>query len=168
MKKITFVLFLIMLWGVSVASAEINRGQDSFTGYGTIKSCIYDEREIVTKVDFKKVLSPDMPTYELSLIGQGHKKIRNFILSNSPTEIKVDENPAYKLSPSNYSIKQVPGSYEKILSQLTFELPVENIDGFKNAKRIALRITMEDGTRYIYVLPAPVLAEWKQVISTEE
>lgn len=168
LRKIALVLSLIMVWGMAVASAAITRNVDSFTGYSAISSHIYDDKEVLTEVNLKKTLSPTVSEYEIRLAGKGHKEIRNFILGNSLVEVKVDDKPTYKLAPDNYSIKPLAGSYGNIVSNVTFGLSVQSADEIKGAKRVALRVTMEDGSRYVYILPDPVLAEWQQVINTEK
>ena len=168
MKKIALVLTLAMLLGMAVANAEITRGKDGFTEYITIASDSYNEKAIITQVNLQKIITPETPQYELLLAGYGHKDVRNFILSNSLIEMRVDDLPVYKLPVENYSLQPVPGSYGRVVSKGQFALPGKSIVEIKNSKRIAFRVTMEDGTRYVYVLPDAVLAEWKQVIALEK
>ncbi|WP_312337241.1 hypothetical protein [Anaerospora hongkongensis] len=163
MRKIALILSLMMLLGITVASAEITRGEDTFTGAVTINSGVHEKESELKSLYFRKIPQSKNVDYEIEATRINFKE---FIFKDTFMEIKVDDGLVQQFpvkEAKNMSLVRESDIY----SSITVLLPNDMIPQINTAKRIALRFQTVAGP-YVYVLPASVLAEWKQVIATEK
>ena len=164
MKRIALILVLIMLLGAMVASAEITRGKDSFTGGVTVNA--YSSAGDSSKLKalyFTKIIETEPVEYELQAT---RISFRDFILQNMPVEIKIDSHDTQRLKVKEASSMPLVNDSE-VYSDVTVTIPIDLISQINGSNRIALRFQTASGS-YIYVLPDAVLAEWKEVIAAEK
>lgn len=163
MRKIALILSFMMLLGITLASAEITRGEDTFTGGKTINSGTSADPSELKSLYFSKTVQVNAVEYEIQAT---RVTFKSFIFSSTFIELKIDENPVHKMVVKETSMMPLVNKND-IYSSIT--VPVQNdiVQEIKDAKRIALRFQTVAGP-YVYVLPDSVLAEWKEVIDTEK
>jgi hypothetical protein len=172
LKKVALVLSLLILLGIGTASAEITRGEDTFTGGVRIRSYIEIEKPIQT-LSFIKIVGDGFTGYEMSATRKTYdmpemRRIgikESFVKTN--IEINIDGVSSHSIGVQNLTLNPTNNSYI-FTSGIKVVIPNDVSDKFKDAKRIALKFPIEDGTSLVYVLPDAVLAEWKEVINTEK
>jgi len=164
LKKVVLILSLVMLMGMGVANAEITRGQDSFSGGVTINSVTNtsDPTELDQLV-FRKCVNTSPSEYEL---WANRITSKEFLFTNTFIELRIDNNSTRKITITKNGIISLADGYKKY-SHITVPLSIEFIEQIKSAQRVALRFQTMTGS-YVYILPDPVLAEWKEVINTEK
>lgn len=163
MKRIIIALMLIVLFGMTVASAEITRGKDTFTGAIIINSGVHEKTSELKALYFRKIPQLKNVDYQIEAVRINFKE---FIFSDTFMEIKIDDSPIQEL-PVKEAKKMSLVRESDIYSSITILLPDDIIPQINTAKRIALKFQTAAGP-YVYVLPDSVLAEWKQVIATEK
>lgn len=163
LKRIIISLMLIMLLGITVASAEITRGEDQFTGGRTINSVTSTPNPAELEgLVFRKFANTAPAEYEL---WANRVTAKSFLFSNTFIELRIDGIPTKEVAIKKNGLISL--SDGKQYSHITVPLSIEIIEQIKSAKRIALKFPTVNGA-YVYVLPESVLAEWKEVIATEK
>ncbi len=158
------MLLCFMVFSVGVCSAEIFQRQDEFTGGNTIRSN-YDIKleEQLEWLSFYKNITKKTIRYGINADLMSFS--RNFGLSDKVIRFNIDGDYTYDLLVLNWQEMKISADY---LYMLNYSVPLEAVDKLKNANRVALRFTRNNGFQFVYVLPDEVLAEWKQVIATEK
>lgn len=163
MKRVLLLFMVCMVFVSAVASAEVAKGKDSFTGGFNVSSHVAAE-PFLKVLHLVKNVSDGGITYKLSLACIGSKEN---VLGDEPVEMKVDGQPVYELKEYRYKLSG-PDSYGVLYnSVIDIKMPPELIGYIKETKRVAIRFRDARGISYPYVLPDDVLAEWKEVINTE-
>ena len=162
LKKIVLILALIMLL-TPVASAEVARGIDSFTG-GTRVGSYSNVKDAVDSISLVKIISPGLVEYEISA---GKRSTKEFLLSKTFIDIKIDNYTSHSIEIKK--VELIPTDSPFVHSSYV-DAPISNeiVDEIKTAKRVALRFQTANGHSLVLVLPDTVLAEWKEVINTEK
>jgi len=161
-----------MLFGIAVAHAEITRVKDTFTGGHQIRSYVSVEKPVQT-LSFIKIVGDGFTTYEMSATRRTYDmpEMRRMgikeAFAKTNVEVNIDGISSYSIDIQNLTLKPTANSYI-FTSGIKMVISNEISDKIKDAKRIALRFPIEDGTSIVYVLSDSVLAEWKQVIATEK
>lgn len=164
MKKLVLLFSCCIMIGISVCSAEIAKGIDQFTGGAKFISGTKGEDDATLgNILFKKIVTGTTEEYFIEADNEAYKER---ILADKSIEIKIDDNPICLLGNSNY--KTYSPINWKMLAVLTVNVPDNIIIKLRDANRVALRFTRNNGSQFVYVLPDNVLAEWKQVIATEK
>ncbi|SFL75449.1 hypothetical protein [Pelosinus propionicus] len=163
MKKIVLILGLVMLIGMAVGHAHIARETDNFTLGQKINS-ENDTSGQIDSVSLTKIINSNSTEYELSI----NKRTRKmFALAKTTIEVKVDDNPSHKFDVQN--LQTMPTEDPYIYSYYIKTSMDQNIIAeIKNAKRIALRVELVDGSQPVLVLREYILNEWQQVINIEK
>jgi hypothetical protein len=163
LKKTVLLLSLIMSMGMSVGHAHIARETDNFTGGQQINSKNDTSGEI-DSVSLTKIINSNSTEYELSV---NKNTRRAFALTKTTIEIKVDDNPSHKFDVQN--LQKMPTEDPYIYSYyIKTSMDQSTIAEIKNAKRIALRVELVDGSQPILILREFILNEWQQVINIEK
>lgn len=163
MKRVLLLCLACMMLVSAVASAEVKKDKDSFTG-GINAGSYTNLQPFFNTMYFRKTMSDGYVTYEFSISRIGGK---NSILGDAPIEIKIDQYPVYELRDIRYR-SSGPDSYGvKHSSSISVKIPADLADKIREAKRVAFQYEEVNGMRWPYVLPDDVLAEWKEVINTE-
>lgn len=164
MKKFVLLFLCCMLLGGSICSAEIAKGVDQFTGGAKFISGMKgDDEATLRNLLFKKILSGNIKEY---FVEADNFSYEDHALADNFIEIRIDDNPTYMCVKHAYM--DVGPMEGKFLAMLTVKVPEEAIEKLKDAKRVALRFTRNNGFQFVYVLPDDALEEWKQVIATEK
>lgn len=164
MKKILLLFICCILINGSICDARIARGTDQFTGGARFTSGMKGEDESTLRnLLFKKILVEKTEEYYIKADNYTYKE---HVLANSAIEMKIDNFSTCILESQNY--KNIGPMEGKFLAILTVKVPEEAILQLKEAKRVALRFTRNNGFQFVYVLPDDALEEWKQVIATKE
>jgi hypothetical protein len=152
-----------MLLGIGQASAEITRGEDTFTGGATINSVISTPNPAdLDGLVFRKFANTDPKEYEL---WANRITSKSFLFSNTAIEIKIDSYPTEEIAIKKNGLITLADGRQ--YSHITAPLTSGDIEKIKMAKRIALKFPTAVGS-YVYILPDAVLAEWKEVIAAEK
>ncbi|AJQ26921.1 hypothetical protein JBW_01571 [Pelosinus fermentans JBW45] len=153
-----------MLWGVTVVSAEITRGIDTFTEGVTINSGINADPTNLKSLYFSKIIQPNaVVDYEIQAT---RINLKDFIFLDTFMEINIDNYSVQKIAVKEAKKMSLVNKND-IYSNIIVSVPNGIVQEITSAKRIALRFQTAAGS-YVYVLPDPVLAEWQQVINTEK
>lgn len=163
MKRIAIIVILIMLSGISVVSAKIGRGTDSFDGSVSIASS--NSTEVDGWLSFRKKTSNTNTEY---FISSSLKTLSYIKFSKEDTEIKINDQPVQKLTVKEVSSMPSPLDSPMSFIDVTVLVPNELAQQIASAQRIAIRIHKENSAPYVYVLPDSVLAEWQEVINAEK
>lgn len=164
MKRILILCMACMVLMAGVASAEILKGRDSFTNGLSVSSSV-EAKSIIQSMIFSKENDGGLLTYEIYI---AETNMKEYIISNIPMEIKIDDFPTCKLKEYRYKITG-PDSYGvNYNASITAIIPRDVVENIKNSKKVAIRFEDNYALRRIYVLPEATLNEWKQVIATEE
>lgn len=162
MKRISIVLIFILLLSVGIANAGVGKGFDKFTESVTINSNVYGNPHDLRALTFSKILNKNKLIYEIVMENDTYEK---FILASHSLIMRVNDDNI-TLPVKDYRTSTPIDN--KINTTLTLDVPNEFIEKIKNANRVALKFTRNDGSTFVYVLPNNILAEWKEVITTEE
>lgn len=163
MKRI-LILCMVFVFALSgLASAEIESGLDKFTNnkeYFTIYEAGYKESVGFTKIIdttplCKITFSKNVPDENRYTGKYAEIKIDNGLVEN----LEIVENTSMKTG-----IYKSSGDFIWCKALV----PQDTVNRLLNAKRVALKVYLEKSPADIYVLPDSVLAEWKEVIATEE
>lgn len=164
MKRIFVLCIALVIVMSAVASAEVKKGIDSFTGESYVSSW-QEPHPFFKTINFSKNMFSETTTYTLSASYMGSK---DSVFGDAPFEIKIDEYPICKLTDYRYKLTG-PDSYGvKYYSVINIIFPDDLALKIKDAKKIAIRYEDARGIKYPYTLPDYVLSEWKEVINTEE
>lgn len=164
MKKITLVLALIMLLGMSVTSAEIGRGTDDFDGsqWVTSGTVLNSNGEWI---GFQRKTIGAEKEYYISLASKAFSYIK---FAKEDAEIKIDDHPVGKMKIKEVSSMPAPLDSKMSYIDVKSVVPMEIVQQIKTAKRVAVKFYRENSVPEVYVLPDAVLAEWKEVINMEK
>lgn len=162
MKRVLVLCMVCMFLVSAVASAEVKKGKDSFTGgmnvHCEMKSPYSDSMK------FSKNITGKQAIYKIKIIKSNLKK---YLIADIPIELKIDQYPVCELKDYIYQVTG-PDSYGVSYSSIMeSKISLDIIEKIKVSNRIAIRFRDNDATKYPYVLPDDVLAEWKEVINTE-
>lgn len=163
MKRVLVLCMACMVLVSAVASAEVKKGKDSFTGGFNVSSHVAAE-PFLKVVHLVKNVSDGGIMYKLTLSCIGSNKN---VLGDEPIEMKVDGQPVHELKDYRYKLSAANSYGVLYNSVIEIKLPLDLIDQIKETKRVAIRFRDARGISYPYVLPDDVLAEWKEVINTE-
>lgn len=164
LKKVAFILSLVMLLGIGQAGAEITRGEDKFTGSSTINSWAKGtDSSQLKSLYFRKYVNTSPLAYEIEA---SKITFRDFIFLGTFLELKIDNNPVQQL-PIKEAKQMSLVRESDIYSSIIVPVPKTTVEEIGKATRIALRFQTASGS-YVYVLPDAVLTEWKEVINTEK
>lgn len=163
MKRVLLLCLACMVLVSAVASAEVKKGKDNFTGGFNVSSHVAAE-PFLKVVHLVKNVSDGGIMYKLTLSRIGSNKN---VLGDEPIEMKVDGQPVYELEDYRYKLSEANSYGVLYNSVMDIKLPLNLIDRIKETKRLAIRFRDARGISYPYVLPDDVLAEWKEVINTE-
>lgn len=163
MKRVLALCMACMVLLSAVASAEVKKGKDSFTGGLNVGSYVKPENFFDTMY-FIKTISDGYISYEFSI---SRIRGKDSILGDAPIKIKVGQYPVCELKDYRYKATG-PDSYGvKYNSDIKVKFPSELANQIKDAKRVAIQYEDVLGMEWPYVIPDDVLAEWKEVINTE-
>ncbi|WP_312560849.1 hypothetical protein, partial [Anaerospora sp.] len=95
MRKIALILSLMMLVGITMASAEITRGEDTFTGGKTINSGTSADPSELKSLYFSKTVQVNAVEYEIQAT---RITFKSFIFADTFIELKIDENPVHTMA----------------------------------------------------------------------
>ncbi len=164
LKKVALILSLFMLLGMAVASAEITRGEDDFSGSPIINSWTKGmEPSQLKSLYFRKYVNTSPLSYEIEA---SKITFKDFIFLGTFLELKIDNNPVQQL-PIKEAKQMSLVRESDIYSRIIVPVPKNTIEEIEKANRIALRLQTASGS-YVYILPDTILAEWKEVINTEK
>lgn len=165
LKRIFLLSIMFLFLCGSIADAEIIKGKDDFTGgktcYSTYKFSS-DESICFTKIYDKNLENYELEFWKKSLLGENYARI--------PIEIKVDDNPIQKIEVKEInSLPTDPFSRTApVVISNKADISQSIIGDIKDSRRVALKAYKDKYSPVIVVLPDTVLAEWKEVIETEE
>jgi hypothetical protein len=164
MKRILILTILCTVFVFSSVSAEIRRSVDEFTGGTRIICNTYlEENKDLDVISFRKLIIQNLTEFEIYANSDTYKSMS---LGREPIEINIDGAKNTKLEIKEYK-KFLPINGKEFVAS-TVSVPQEIMDQIKQANRIALKFTQNNGFTFVYVLPDNALAEWKQVINTEK
>ncbi|MBO5168990.1 MAG: hypothetical protein J6B49_07855 [Phascolarctobacterium sp.] len=149
------IVFLISLFIVNIANAEIFQSTNAFDGAKIITSYFHNKDLRLPRVCiFKKYNS------EYFLIMNNANKISKLATNLEPYRFKID-NTIYSISANTYDL-----SVKKILS---IPLPPQIITHLSRASKASIQIPIENDTKFLieYLvvdIPQSHIEEWKQVI----
>ena len=165
MKKIAFVLLLILILGAIPATAKITVYRDSFTSENeySVLTKHYTHNQLL----FIKKFEDGKPTYTLYITYRTFVPEEQFQL---PIEIKVDDLPVISLKEKEeVSMSKINRfDYDNSLKKSKLIIPPHVIDLIRDGKSVKFRVLKGKAYSVTIALPDDVLAEWQQIINTEK
>ena len=169
MERIVVFLFVAMVLGINTVSAEIRKTPDNFSGGVILRSNYLTIEDPIKAVGFDKIITPDSIEYELCI---AEKMQRKFMFEDSIVEIKINNSDTYRIT-----IKEAdPFPFNNLVlgindldpSGFKATIPDEVINEIETAEHVSFRLRDRSGMPFVFILPDKVLAEWQQVIATEQ
>lgn len=162
MKKLVFLSVLICFFGMcSVSLAYIDKRKDSFDGSIVVSS--YNKLETSEGLQLYKIIKKEGIEYSVLISSNAVNKYDMY--AKQDADLKIDSE-LFKAVVLKASIKRNDYSADRINVEICFT--PEQIDKMKYARDVRVRVQKEDGGKKVINIPDSVLAEWKQVIATEE
>ena len=158
------ILALLFAFGiVSIVNADIRKKIDSFDETRIIRS-VNQKIGDLAQFNFTKNIG-EKNSINYLLYASSHL-MKNNAYTKDFVEIKID-GEIYKINVTkNIDYKDTDHGLYAIST--TAQFTDESIKALKTASKVTLRFHRENGFTDVVQLPDNVLAEWKEVISTEK
>lgn len=165
MKKL-FVILLVLAMIQGVCAAEIKTTTDKFDGNVTVRSRILRPSKSFSEVSLVKMfINKTPPTVGYAMTFNRFSQVW-LLFDKQPVEIKFDDNPTiYKLNIG--AISHEPSAAHGLLdSFVTVAVPYPIPFRMLLAKKITIRVWMQNAPPIIWEVGENILQEWRHMICT--
>lgn len=166
MKRMLFLFLCFSVISVTACSAEMHKVHDEFTGGEILRSNYRGaDNEKVKWLSLIKETSKLEVRYSVQFDVTDYD---DYVIGDRGSLMNIDGNETLKLAMLNSEKMKSYVQKGKVNKSVTYSLGQEDVDKIFIANRVAFKLTQNNGSQFVYVLPDDVLSEWKRVIATEK